>query len=310
MRPKSKFVNAVTVQFETKAERGAESAPGIVLAELDAVFAQLRGHGLNLVAFSEGVEAFGQRLDTAEDVSKPGPFLRKYMAFAKAERCHVAGSLKTSRGGKVYNSIAFVDPKGDILGVYDKCNLTSTELDWGLSPGAAAVVVDCAIGRLGGIVCFDLNFEWLRFQYRALKPDILCFASMYHGGLMQALWAYECRSFFAAALPIENSAILDPLGRTLAATTCYSSVARTRLNLDRAVVHLDFNQDKFPEIERKYRGEVSIQIPPHLGPALLYSESPKRTALDIVEEFKLELLDDYMARSLRINAEQRSAPCA
>jgi len=310
VNPESKFVNVATVKFATKAERGAESSAGIVLAELNAVFAQLRGHALNLAVFSEGVEAFGHRLDTAEDVSTPGPFLQKYMSFAKAEQCHVAGSMKTARGGKVYNSIAFVDPKGDVLGVYDKCNLTQWELDWGLSPGEAAVVVDSAIGRLGVVVCFDLNFEGLRFQYRTLKPDILCFASMYHGGLMQAFWAYERRSFFAAALPIENSAILDPLGRVLAATTCYANVAKARLNLDRAVIHLDFNLDKFPEIERKYRDEVSIQIPPHLGPALLYSQSPKRTAMDIVEEFKLEMLDEYMTRSLKLNDEKRNAPCA
>ena len=303
---KSRFVNVAGVQFATKAERNTADAPAIILSELDTAFETLRGHGLNLVVLSEGVEAFGQRVDTAEETDRPGPFLRKYMAFAKTEKCHVAGSVKTTRGGKGYNSIVFIDPKGDVLGVYDKCNLTQPEIEWGMSPGSEAVVVESAIGRLGGVVCFDLNFEWLRFKYRALKPDILCFASMYHGGLTQAFWAYECRSFLVSALPMENCGILDPLGRQLAATTCYSSVARARINLDRAIVHLDFNRDKFPEIERKYRGEVSIQIPPHLGPAIIYSESPKLTALDIVEEFKLEPLDDYMARSLKLNSKKRA----
>jgi len=240
-------------------------------------------------------------VDEAESVSRPGRFLRKYRQFAKSERCHVAGSVKTERGGKAYNSIAFFDDGGEIIGVYEKCNLTPGELEAGLSPGDGARVFETRIGRLGGIVCFDLNFEWLRFQYRGLKPDILCFASMYHGGLMQGIWAYECRSFFVSALPFIGCGALDPFGRPLALSDCYTQIARAKLNLDRAMVHLDFNREKFPEIERKYLGEVLIDVPPNIGPALIYSLSEKRSAQDLVEEFKLEPLDDYFARSLRLN---------
>ena len=81
-----------------------------------------------------------------------------------------------------------------------------------------------------------------------------------------------------------------------------------RVNLDRAMVHLDLNWPKFPEIERKYGDEVRIDIPPNLGPALIYSESDKRTAMDIVREFGLELLDDYFERSVKMNAANRTSP--
>ncbi len=68
-------------------------------------------------------------------------------------------------------------------GCYHKVNLTAYgEIPAGLTSGAGPVVVETDIRRLGGIVCFDLNFEEIRRQYRALRPDILCFARMYHGG--------------------------------------------------------------------------------------------------------------------------------
>lgn len=297
----SKFVNVASVQFVTKAERELGEARNIILQELDKAFTGLRGYGLDLVVFCEGVEAYGQSVDSAEDVSKPGAFLRKYIEFATSEKCHVAGSMKTTRGGKAFNSIVFVSPKGDVLGVYEKSNLTQGEHEIGLTPGDGAVVVESEIGRLGGIICFDLNFEWLRNEYRAKSPDILCFASMFHGGIAQEFWAYDCRSFLASSLYFHGCGIRDPFGRPLAMTDCYNTVAKTRINLDRAMVHLDFNREKFPDIERKYKGEVIVDVPANIGPALIYSMTPKRTAMDIVEEFKLELLDDYLDRSLKLN---------
>ena len=71
------------------------------------------------------------------------------------------------------------------------------------------------------------------------------------------------------------------------------------------MVHLDYNCEKFPEIEKKYLGEVVIDIPANVGSGLLYSLSDKRTALDVVREFEFELLDAYFPRAMRANEENR-----
>lgn len=162
-----------------------------------------------------------------------------------------------------------------------------------------------AIGRLGDAICFDLNFEELRQQYARLQPDILTVASEFHGGLAQAMWAHTCRAFFVSALPFHGGGILDPFGRPQALTDCYSAVARTRINLDRVMVHMDYNRAKFREIERKYGAEDRIDVPPNIGSALLYSASEARSAIDIAREFGLILLDDYFIESARVNARQR-----
>jgi hypothetical protein len=192
------------------------------------------------------------------------------------------------------------------LNAYHKVNITIGAIEKGETSGSSAVVVDTDIGRLGGIICFDLNFEYLRKEYRALQPDILCFASMYHGGLMQEVWAYDCRSFFISALPFHGCGILDPFGRPLKLADCYTSVPMAKINLDRVIVHLDFNREKFTEIEKKYSGEIIIDIPPNIGAALIYSLSEKRSAMDVVREFELELLDNYFDRSLKANITNRA----
>lgn len=304
----ARFVKIASVQFSTEAGRDCPDARQVVLAETSRVLADLRGYGLDLAAFSEGVAAVGQRVEDAEEIESPGPFLRLYQEFAGSEQCHVAGSVKLSEGGRVYNSIAFVGPDGGILGAYHKVNLTVSEIETGLRSGCRGTAVDTAIGRLAGVICFDLNFEAIRMEYRDLRPDIVVFASMYHGGLMQQLWAYECRSFFVSALPFIGGGILNPFGRAVALTDCYSSVAMATVNLDRVIVHLDFNRDRFADIRRKYLDEVDIDIPPNIGSALISSHTDRRTARDIAEEFDLELLDDYLERSSEANRLNR-CPC-
>lgn len=303
----ARFVKIASVLFKTGAVRGAADAHDIVLRETAQTLESLKGYGLDLVVLCEGVEAYGQTIAQAEEVGRPGPLLQLYSGFAREQRCHVAGSIKIRENGCVYNSIAFVGRDGAVLGCYHKVNLTTYgEIPAGLTSGSGPVIVETDIGRIGGIICFDLNFEEIRQQYRALRPDILVFPSMYHGGFLQQLWAYECQAFVVSALPFIGSGILDPFGQAVALTDCYNSVARATVNLDRAMVHLDLNREKFAAIEKKYRDEVRIDIPANLGPALIYSESDRRTAMDIVREFGLELLDDYFARSLRMNAENRT----
>ena len=298
----SKFVKIASVLFETEAERGADNAREVVLNETSKVLDNLKGHNLDLVVFSEGVEAFGQTIEEAENIQKPGEFLQMYAEFAVSEKCHVAGSVKIIEEGNVYNSVAFIDPKGDILGVYHKTYLTIGEIEAGLTPGRGAVVVESEIGRLGGAICFDLNFDDIRQQYRDLNPDIIVFPSMYHGAFMQQMWAYECKSFFISALQFHGGGVLSPLGQPLAMTDCYNNIAITTINLDRAIVHLDYNMEQFQDIKRKYGENIKIDIPADLGSALIFSQSDQVSAMDIVNEYNLELLDDYFDRAVKLNS--------
>jgi predicted amidohydrolase len=217
----------------------------------------------------------------------------------------VAGSIKLREHGRVYNALAFIGPDGRVLGTYSKTFLTRGEVEQGLTPGPGAVAVDTPVGRLGGAICFDLNFTELVEQNARLRPDIIAFASMYHGGLMQGYWAYQCRANFVSALPFIGGGILDPFGRPVALTDCYTKVVMADVNLDRVMAHLDFNQEKFLAIRKKYGRDVCIDIPANIGSALITSTVPDRTAAEIAAEFELELLDDYFASSIRDNRKSR-----
>jgi hypothetical protein len=126
------------------------------------------------------------------------------------------------------------------------------------------------------------------------------FPSMYHGGLMQSYWAYSCRSHFVGSIGLDNlpNEFYSPVGHRIATSTNYYQAITTTLNLDCIVAHIDFNRDKFVALKKKYGPDVTIFDPGQLGSVLITSESQIVTIEEMVAEFEIELLDDYMARSL------------
>lgn len=300
------YKTVAAIQFSTRCEcESNANNRDAVLQETRQSLAQVAGYGLDLLVLCEGIEAYGQTLDQAESLAQPGPFLSLYAAFARQEKLTLVGSAKVRDAAGVHNSAVAIGPDGRTLGCYHKTFLTRGEQAMGLIPGQGPVVLDTPVGRLGFAICFDLNFPTLRQGYGALKPDIIAFPSMFHGGLAQQWWACENRAFMVSATYFAGCGIYDPFGRPVKCSDEYTLAPMARINLDGILVHLDLNRDKFPAIKRRYRDEVLIDIPPHAGSARIVSESDKRTACQIADEFGLIRLDDYLRDSAAENEKRR-----
>ncbi|MBN1401687.1 MAG: carbon-nitrogen hydrolase family protein [Anaerolineae bacterium] len=218
---------------------------------------------------------------------------------ARKHRCYIAYSAaREMADGSWRNSTQLLDRQGEVLGIYDKNHLVVTEIEAGFLCGSAAPVMACDFGRVGCAICFDLNFDELRSQYAAAQPDLILFSSMYHGGLMQPYWAYTCRAHLVGAIAGPPSAILSPVGHTIASSTNYLDYCTATVNLDCRVVHLDFNWEKLRAMKAKYGRGVSIHDPGYLGAVLIASQSQDVSCAELVQEFEIELLDDYWRRSL------------
>jgi predicted amidohydrolase len=228
--------------------------------------------------------------------------------IACEHHCYIAyPALRCLPDGTWRNSVKLIDRTGKIVAVYDKCHPTISEIEAGILPGTDAVVVDCDFGRAGFAICFDLNFDEIRNKYVKAKPDLLLFCSMYHGGLMQTYWAYSGRMFLAAAISsVTGGFILSPIGELVAKSTNYFNYVTADINLNYVVAHLDNNGERLSAMRAKYGSRVRIFDPGHLGSVLVSSETDEISARDMAREFGLELLDDYFARSLAIQAKYRS----
>jgi nitrilase len=59
-------------------------------------------------------------------------------------------------GGTLYNSMITIGPDGDLIGVHRKLMPTHAgRLVWGMGDGSHLVVHETAVGRLGGLICWE-----------------------------------------------------------------------------------------------------------------------------------------------------------
>lgn len=229
-----------------------------------------------------------------------GSQVRDFLADTAARhRCYITYPAHLQmEDGSWRNAMEMIDRDGQVMGVYHKNHLVPAErTEGGILYGKSAPIFECDFGRVVAAICFDLNFEELRRQYEAARPDLIVFPSMYHGGLMQGYWAYSCRSYFAGAIASLPCSIVSPLGETVAQSTNYYPFVTTQVNMDRAVIHIDQNGAHFQAIKQKYGRDVIIHDPGFLGAVLLSSESDAFSVQDVIAEFGLELVDDYFSRA-------------
>jgi hypothetical protein len=228
-------------------------------------------------------------------------FLEEMQQIARDNNCYIAyGSAREASDGSWRNAALMIDRRGELVGQYNKNHTVVTEVNNGILCGTQTPIVQCDFGTVGFVICFDLNFDELRLKYKALRPDLLVFPSMYHGGLMQSYWAYSCRSHFVGSIGLDNlpNEFYSPVGHCIATSTNYYQPITTTLNLDCVVAHIDFNRNKFVALKKKYGPDVTIFDPGQLGSVLITSESQTVSIEEMIAEFEIELLDDYMARSL------------
>jgi hypothetical protein len=228
--------------------------------------------------------------------------IQKFFALtARQNNCNIVYSAhREMPDGTRRNSSVLIDRKGNVAGIYNKNHPTIGEIEKGILCGRDAPVIECDFGRVAMAICFDLNFDELRLKYAETKPDIIIFSSMYHGGLMQGYWAYSCRCHFVGAIAGKEtrSEIRNPLGEVVASTTNYFDFAVATVNLDCALVHLDYNWERLRKLKAKYGPKAKITDPGCLGAVLISSEHEAISVDDMIKEFEIELLDDYFARSL------------
>jgi 5-aminopentanamidase len=138
-----------------------------------AAVAEAAGAGADLVVLPElcdsgyvfGAVASQARAEAGALASPVGDnaTLRQWQALAGEHRLVIVGGFcERGADGRLYNSAALVDASGT-LAVYRKTHLWDKE-KLVFTPGdAPPPVVETAIGRIGVMICYDLEFpEWVR----------------------------------------------------------------------------------------------------------------------------------------------------
>lgn len=172
--------------------RGAATTVQVAVCQLAPVVGDLSGNRERALAAAEQAIADGARLvvlpelvtagyvfesaQEARSVAEPadGETVRAFADLSSARAAVVvAGYAELGPDGLVYNSAFVVQPAAPAV-TYRKVHLWDREPDF-FTPGSAPPpVVPTPLGRVGVVICYDLEFpEWTRTVALA-GADILC----------------------------------------------------------------------------------------------------------------------------------------
>lgn len=198
--------------------------------------------------------------------------------------------------GKLRNSCLLLNRQGETECIYSKIHLTQGEREAGLEPGTGPVVHRCELGNIGFAICFDLNYTDLAQRYRELGANLILFPSLFHGGLLQSIWAFSARSWLLGSCGGLEATVVMPTGEYAARSTEYYPELTHTVNLDYALLHLDFNKPKLEQALHQYQDKIKVHDPGHLASVLVTSESSAVPVSRLLQEYDLETLDAYLAR--------------
>ncbi len=146
-------------------------SPEVSLGRAHAQVRQAAAAGARLVVLPETCAA-GFTVAAADAEPLDGPAARVLATAARENRTWVLAGLATLRDGRCYNSALLFDPKGDLVGGYDKQRpFAFAGEDREFSAGHGPMV--CAVEgvRLTVFICYDLRFPQL-FQESCPEADL------------------------------------------------------------------------------------------------------------------------------------------
>jgi predicted amidohydrolase len=262
--------------------------------------------GPDLVITPEFFNVLGceRYVDLAETMD--GETVGRLSELARRYKTWIACAMPERDGDKVYNSCILINRDGFPVGSYHKMHPTIGEMEQGITPGLESRPFQTDFGLIAFAICFDLNFRDViesAMRDRSKGPRLICFPSMYRGGIQARIWAHDFGVWFASAITGPHSSIINPMGKVMAISEAYNPIVSSVVNLDYVVCHIDYNNAKFDEIKRKYGKGVELDVYSPEGRFILYSHMDGKSAEDIAEEFELETLESYFERANRVRME-------
>jgi predicted amidohydrolase len=228
--PAPRKVNIAAVRLRPSRSPGREHN---VRLFSDVVRKQVPG-AVDLIVFPEGmtVVSTGKKYpEIAETV--PGPTTKALGELAKERKSWVVGGLYERDGAAIYNTAVLVDREGRFAGKYRKVYLPREEVEAGLTPGNDFPVFRTDFGRVGLMICWDVQYTDPA-RALALNGAEIVVLPIWGGNLtLTKARAIENSVYLVTSGYDIPSLILDPHGETLASTETNGEVALATVDLNR-----------------------------------------------------------------------------
>jgi len=267
----------------------------------------------DIVCLPETVTSYGIPYTDVNDVAEsvPGPFTEMASILARRYGAYIICPVWERRNGRIYNAAVLLDRQGQIVGAYDKLHPVASEsydkFEKGVTPGRAPKVFDTDFGRIGILICFDINWrqEWARLK--EMGAEIVFWPSAYDGGLPLQARALDHHYYVVSAVRKDHARIIDVLSSVLAQTGPYIDIAEAVIDLDKKVFSTDYNLQKLAALRLKYGRDVTIDMRCDEDMFSLESQRADLSIADLMVEFGMQSWSEYIGKCTAAQDAQRLA---
>ena len=227
--PKPRLVRVATVNYRA---RNMHSVADSVAKFIE--IAKLNVKRSDLLLLPEAISISGNGMsyvNAAEPI--PGPSTEALGKLARDLNSYVVAGLMEREGASAYNTAVLIDRHGVLAGKYRKVYLPREEVEGGLTPGQSYPVFDTDFGRLGLMICWDIQYADPARALALGGAELI--AVPIAGGNMTLghARAIENHVFLVSSGYDYPTEIVDPDGKTVASAPSKPGVAVAEIDLNR-----------------------------------------------------------------------------
>lgn len=168
----------------------------------------------DLIVTTEALNYPGFLQDDKNDLlycirEKQDYYVSAFSRIAKEKHSYLVAGLFRAEGETVTNSAYIFDREGNIIDIYDKIHLAGAE-NIHLTRGTRPVTFDTEFGRIGVLICFDMQFPQAVQSLKEYRSDlIVCPTWGWENGYVLKR-AEESGIYLAGAMSVPFSGIMQP----------------------------------------------------------------------------------------------------
>jgi beta-ureidopropionase len=241
--------------------------------------------------------------EMAEDV--PGPTLDWAAAYARQHRVYIICPILARHTDGTHIEAFLLDRAGKIAGSYQKHHPVVegwqyNKVEFGSRSGSLIPIFETDFGRIGIQICFDIEYRDGWEELERSGAEIIFWLSAYDGGhdLNVKAWNHHC--YIISAVQTTYARIIDIMGETLAISGHHDPIAVYTIDLDIALFHMDFNKSQIPAIRARYGPDLTLHLYHEENYFTLQSNRAVLPVSQVIAEFQLDPLKDYIERNRRL----------
>ena len=247
-----RLVRAATIFYKPS---GSKSAAENV-EKFCAVVEQAAVHKPDIICLPEGITVVGtgkKHHEVSESV--PGPTCERLGALARKLNAYIVAGIYEREKDVVYNTAVLIGRRGELVGKYRKTHLPREEWGTGLMYGDEYPVFTTDFGKVGIMICWDLQFPEAARALAAQGAEIILLPIW---GGNETLWrarAIENCVYVVSSSYDMKSGVVDPVGQVLAEATAQQPVVCVELDLEKQY-HQRWLGDMKTRTWREWRPEL------------------------------------------------------